>query len=66
MNYVSIIHRQLKSMLKDVLAVIVLSWGLRWQARWILESNGGQNAAEFQRFPSSGIPLYQRSGQRTI
>ena len=38
---------------------------LRWQTRWILESNGWENAAEFQRFRSSDIPMYHSLGERT-
>ena len=36
------------------------------ETRWILESNSGENAAEFQRFRSSDFPLHQPLGERTI
>ena len=39
---------------------------LRWQTRWILESNVVENAAEFQGFPSSNFPMNQLLGKRTI
>ena len=38
---------------------------LRWQIWWILESNGGENAAKFQWFRSSNTPVYQLLRERT-
>ena len=39
---------------------------LRLQTRWILESNCGENSAEFRRIRPSDIPLYQCLGEGTI
>ena len=39
---------------------------LRWQTRWILESNCRENAAELRRIRSSDIPLHQCLGELRI
>ena len=74
-NYVKIILKELKNTLEDFLAVIGLSWDLDQKRsgteltmayRWILESNGGDNAAELRRIRSSDIPLHLFTGKRTI
>ena len=73
MNYDKMIQGQLKSMRKDSLAIIGLSWiwkevvrNLRLQTRWILESNCRENAAEFRRNRSSYIPWHQCIGERRL
>ena len=71
MNYVQIIRRQLKSMLKDSLAVIGLSKGLdlKRNATELTIANQmdlGIDAAELRRIRSSDIPVYQCLGERRI
>ena len=39
---------------------------LRWHTKWILDPNGGENAAELREIWSSDIPLYQCPGKRKI
>ena len=66
MNCVLIIQRYLKNMQKDFFAVIGLSWGLDpkrsgygtydGKTRWILESDGRENATEFK---DSGHPTFR-------
>ena len=67
-NNVNTIHRQLRILLANSLAVIGLSWGLRnvpWQNRRILRSNGRRNDVEFLWIQSSNISCLGRRELRS-